>query len=417
MRLRNNTLALALILFTLAVVRSGEAQSAGGIAIAASEIRHSPVAFPQLVQLNDFGTVTITLTAADMAGTPITFNLISGPLTGSVGPLNSTTGQIQYTPIPGSSSSDSFTFSVSDGILSSEAATVTIFPPLPLVSLSAVSFDMGTQLSGLKGPAQAFTISNTSASPLNIGTVALGGPDAADFAIENSGTCPVAGTLPGGATCTVVLSFAPLSVGSRSATLSITDNALDSPQTVALTGTGTDFSLGAATGGSTSAIVTAGQPTSYSLQINSISGFAGQVSLTCTGAPAGATCSVSPSQVNVAGAAAAFSVSVTTAAAVAAQTVTPPFSSKPHYLAAWTLFVLALIGLLYLAKPRTLRLQPFLSATVLGGALFVISCGGKGNAPPPPAGQPGTPAGTYTLTVAGNVNGATRSTPLTLTVR
>ena len=48
--------------------------------------------------------------------------------------------------------------------------------------------------------------------------------------------------IPNGA-CAVSVTFAPSASGSRTATLSISDNAANSPQTVSLTGTGTAVSL------------------------------------------------------------------------------------------------------------------------------------------------------------------------------
>lgn len=67
--------------------------------------------------------------------------------------------------------------------------------------------------------------------------------------------------------------------------------------------------------GATSATITAGQTAIYNLALQSIDGFAGPVTLTCTGAPAGATCSVIPTPVALAAnATAPFQVQVTTTA-------------------------------------------------------------------------------------------------------
>ena len=55
-----------------------------------------------------------------------------------------------------------------------------------------------------------------------------------------------------------------------------------------------NMNLAIATGGSKSAIVMAGGTAQYSLTIGG-SGFSGQTSMTCTGAPTGATCSLNPS--------------------------------------------------------------------------------------------------------------------------
>src|SRR5882762_3442947 len=62
-----------------------------------------------------------------------------------------------------------------------------------------------------------------------------------------------------------------------------------------------DFSIGAASGGSLSATVTAGNPAVYNLQVNPSGGFTGSVSLACTGAPAYAGCTPSTTPVTVSG--------------------------------------------------------------------------------------------------------------------
>ena len=67
--------------------------------------------------------------------------------------------------------------------------------------------------------------------------------------------------------------------------------------------------------GAISATITAGQTATYRLNLQSIDGFAGLVTLTCTGAPAEATCTVIPTPVTLtANATAPFQVQVTTTA-------------------------------------------------------------------------------------------------------
>jgi hypothetical protein len=65
--------------------------------------------------------------------------------------------------------------------------------------------------------------------------VAVTGANAADFAIS-SNSCRA--TEKEDASCIVSIIFTPGATGLRSAALSFTDNAYNSPQTVALTGTG-----------------------------------------------------------------------------------------------------------------------------------------------------------------------------------
>src|SRR6202034_2377568 len=71
-------------------------------------------------------------------------------------------------------------------------------------------------------------------APLTITNVAIGGTDAGDFSQTNN--CTVVNA---GASCTVSVKFAPPTDGSRSATLTLTDNAGSGTQTAPLTGVGT----------------------------------------------------------------------------------------------------------------------------------------------------------------------------------
>src|SRR5487761_708974 len=83
----------------------------------------------------------------------------------------------------------------------------------------------------------------------------------------------------------------------------------------ALANTGPGFTLSA---NPASDSLSAGQSASYTLSVTPYNGFTGNVSLTCSGAPAGAACSINPSTVSISSSAAAqATVSVTTTAASA----------------------------------------------------------------------------------------------------
>jgi hypothetical protein len=102
------------------------------------------------------------------------------------------------------------------------------------VSLSASSLTFGSQSVGTTSTAQTVTLSNTGSAALSISSVAIAGTNAGDFAQTN--TC--GSSLAAGANCTIEVMFTPSVAGAEAATLSITDNASGSPQTVPLSGTG-----------------------------------------------------------------------------------------------------------------------------------------------------------------------------------
>src|SRR5437879_12353062 len=69
-------------------------------------------------------------------------------------------------------------------------------------------------------------------------TAALGGANAGDFALASGTTCINGARLAARANCVLNLTFTPTAASARTATVTITDDAADSPQSVSLTATG-----------------------------------------------------------------------------------------------------------------------------------------------------------------------------------
>jgi len=108
-------------------------------------------------------------------------------------------------------------------------------PTCGLATVSPSSLTFGVQSVGTNSPTQAVILSNSQAIPLNISSISFGGTNPLSFSQTNDcGT-----SLPGGGTCTINVSFTPVNSGPLSATLSVTDDANNSPQTVSLSGTAT----------------------------------------------------------------------------------------------------------------------------------------------------------------------------------
>jgi uncharacterized repeat protein (TIGR01451 family) len=106
----------------------------------------------------------------------------------------------------------------------------------PGASVSPGSVSFGSQEIGTTSSAQTVTLTSSGSAPLNVSGVSVGGTNAGDYAISNDG-CSGKSLAPG-QNCTVQVTFTPSATGARSATLSFADNAAGSPQTVALSGTG-----------------------------------------------------------------------------------------------------------------------------------------------------------------------------------
>jgi hypothetical protein len=109
-------------------------------------------------------------------------------------------------------------------------------PPNPAVTLSPTSLSFGTQLVGTASAAQTVSLTNTGSATLDITSIA-----ASTHFLEGS-TC--ASSLAAGASCTIHVKFRPSGIpGTENGTLTVTDNAPRSPQTVSLSGVGTAVSL------------------------------------------------------------------------------------------------------------------------------------------------------------------------------
>ena len=110
---------------------------------------------------------------------------------------------------------------------------------IPIPSLSSGSIAFANQAAGTTSAAQTVTLTNSGHAQLNIGSIAVTGPDTGIFAQTN--TCGA--SLAAQASCTISVTFSPASSGTLGDYVTITDNAYNSPQTISLTGTGTGFSV------------------------------------------------------------------------------------------------------------------------------------------------------------------------------
>jgi hypothetical protein len=290
----------------------------------------------------------------------------------------------------------------------------------PAVSFGQNSFNVGDQLITTSSSAQLVSLTNTGNAPLTISSIGIGGTNSGDFSQTN--TCPASNaTLDANASCTISVTFTPAAAGSRTASVTVTDNGAGTPQSLSLVGTGTDFSIAAASGAncpsggncSTAATIKAGQTATYNLQVTPNSGFNGTVALTCTGAPMSSTCSVSPASVALSGSTGtAFVVSLSNTSRV----MILPFGKMPDiprfpavfsamallfWLLAWWL-----VRRSGLASKRLVRVAAPVTLGVCAATWLLVSGCGGGSAPPTNA----------TLTIAGASNGVTRTGPVTITV-
>src|ERR1019366_10559752 len=98
--------------------------------------------------------------------------------------------------------------------------------------LSPVSLVFNSQTVNTTSTAQSVTVKNTGTAVLNLTNVALSGTNSAEFKLSNG----CGSTLAAGASCVIQVQFAPTTTGSKTAAVSLTNDASNSPQAIALSG-------------------------------------------------------------------------------------------------------------------------------------------------------------------------------------
>jgi hypothetical protein len=147
---------------------------------------------------------------------------------------------------------------------------------VPGVALQPTSLTFGVTAVGTTSATQRVTLTNSGGATLTITRIQGSG----DFAETNDCTA----TLAGGSACSIDVTFTPTADGTRIGTLTISDSAADSPQSLNLVGgVSPDFSISATT---STASISAGGTAHYNLTVAGNALFSGTIQFTCTGAPA-----------------------------------------------------------------------------------------------------------------------------------
>jgi hypothetical protein len=120
-----------------------------------------------------------------------------------------------------------------DNLLSSAES----FISPPAVSVSTSNLEFGVQLVHTPTAEQGITLSVRGTNPLTISGIATSG----DFLERND----CGSSVPAGGSCTIRVAFQPKQKYSRTGTITITDDAVTSPQTITLTGIGTVVAVSA----------------------------------------------------------------------------------------------------------------------------------------------------------------------------
>ncbi len=330
----------------------------------------------------DFKETTTTCGASLAAGATCTFNIVFTPLV--TGAISDT---VQIT-------------SNASGVPPTVALSGTgVAPAAPTVTLTPASLTFGNQVQGTSSTPQAITVANTGNAPLTGISITL--------SANYSFTTNCGATLAAGATCSISVTFSPTTIGSLPGQVAIADNASNSPQKVALTGTGLaastpDYGVSTTSG---SATVVDGQAATFTINVSGAGGaFNTPVTLTATGLPPGATATFNPASLTPGAGTATSTLTIQTAKTAAM-----------HQLRLWSLGVPAFAFIL-LAVPR--RRRAFLHGksslmlcllVTLAVGITMTGCGG-GSAKTPPA-------ATFTITISATSGATVHTTTVNLTVQ
>lgn len=197
----------------------------------------------KIVTLSNTGTATLNILSIWLLGVSSTDFGLSTTCGGTLAANASCTVTVTFVPGAAGARSASlmFTDSVANSPQSVPLGGTGVQPPPPpaAVSLSSASLAFPAQNVGNTSAPLSITLTNSGGVALGISGIALSGTNPADFSMST--TCGA--MLAAGASCTVAVTFSPSSGGIRSATLSFSDTASNTPQTVSLFGTGNALSL------------------------------------------------------------------------------------------------------------------------------------------------------------------------------
>jgi hypothetical protein len=194
----------------------------------------STTSSPLTLTLSNPGTVSMSITSIGLTGTNASdFAIVSNLCGATLAAGAKCTIKVRFTPAAlgarsaGLSVADNACMSPQIIALSGKGTEITMSP-------SPVTF--GSETVGITSAPMTVTVTNHGTTAVKVTSATIAGLNKGDFAIT-SNTCTTISA--SGGTCSITITFTPAASGVRTGTLSLIDNDKGSPQTDALTGTGT----------------------------------------------------------------------------------------------------------------------------------------------------------------------------------
>jgi hypothetical protein len=217
------------------------AATAPGVTLAPSNLSFgstvvgTPAAAAQSVTLTNNGTSPLTISAITATGDFALDPSTTCSTSNQVAAGGSCTVAVSFTPTAAGTRTGTVTISdnASGG---TQVIELTGAATAPGVTLAPSNLSFGSTVVGTPAAAaQSVTLTNNGTSPLTISAITATG----DFALDPSTTCSTSNQVAAGGSCTVAVSFVPTAAGTRTGTVTISDNASGGTQVIALTGAAT----------------------------------------------------------------------------------------------------------------------------------------------------------------------------------
>jgi hypothetical protein len=352
-----------------------------------------------------------------------------GTVTLNVPYPSTTTGTATFatSALPGGTNSVTATYEGDTAHKAATSAPTTVTVTVPFTVSSApssrsVSAGQTATYAININPTSGFTgtVSFTNSTTSSPGSCNVGLP-AGTFCSFSPGSVALDGVPADTKTVTLTITTAAnmaLPSGAQAITVTGTSGSTAIPTTVDLTVTATteSFTLTTTSGASTFP-VTVGGPATIPITVNSTTGFINSgnnttvlpLTYTATGCPSEANCSFSPSQ-GEAVTATAVTLNIQTEAPTSQ--LSPPLGRGSRIF--YALLLPGLFGIVFAAGSRTHGLRLLGMIVVLGfSTLWLGACGGSGGGGTTTPPNPGTPPGSYPLTITATTKGAN---PVTFTL-
>ena len=359
---------------------------------------------PVVVTVTNSGNATLNVSAVTLIGANAAdFALASNTCTGAAVASNATcTVGISFTP--GTTGVRQANLQITDNAPASPqsfALTGTGNASTPAVLISPATVAVAATQGTASNPTN-IVVKNSGSAPLHVSGVVFGGANLSEFV--NPSTPCVGTPIAPNASCSISVTFAPLGVGTRTETVTITDDAPNSPQSFTVSGTASPVYTVTSASSASTTTVSAGQTAQYTLQLTPGAGYSGAVTMACSGAPATTTCTVTNPIQLTAGTPAAVTVTVTTQK----PSLVPSSGRRPNLPPSGYVLLLVTMCLALLATFNQLKqsgpFRPGRLAYASGVLILVLvgyglsGCAGSGvSVVTPPT--TGTQKGTYTLTL------------------